>query len=146
MNKVILSGNLCKDIELRYTTSNVAVLQNTIAVKNDFKNADGEYESQFINFVAYRNNAEFLNKYASKGSKVLLEGKLNTRNYDDKDGNKRYVTEVIVDKAELLGSKPTQEKQEVKPSDFAKEETQDPFSNAFEEFGEQVSIDDNFLD
>ena len=141
MNKVILSGNLCKGNELRYTTSNVAVLQNTIAVKNDFKNANGEYESQFINFVAYRNNAEFLNKYASKGSKVLLEGKLNTRNYDDKDGNKRYVTEVIVDKAELLGSKPTQEKQEVKPSDFATEE-KDPF----EAFGEQVSIDDNFLD
>ena len=102
MNKVILNGNLCKDIELRYTTTNTPVVSNTIAVRNDFKNAQGEYESQFINFVAYRKNAEFLNKYATKGIKVLLEGRLNNRSYDKQDGTKAYITEVIVDKIELF--------------------------------------------
>ena len=94
MNKVILSGNICKDIELRYTTSNVPAVHNSIAVKNDFKNAKGEYDSQFINFVAYRLNAEFLGKYAAKGSKVLLEGRWNNRTYDKADGTKGYITEV----------------------------------------------------
>jgi single-strand DNA-binding protein len=140
MNKVILSGNLCKDVELRYTPNNVSVLQNTIAVKNDFKNANGEYESQFINFVAYRNNAEFLSKYASKGSKVLLEGKINTRSYDDKDGNKRYITEVIVDKTELLGAKKEENAQN--NQNIVQNVETDPFA----EFGNTVTIDDNFLD
>lgn len=124
MNKVILSGNLCKDIELRYTTTNTPVVSNTIAVRNDFKNAKGEYESQFINFVVYRKNAEFLNKYAAKGTKVLLEGRLNNRSYDKQDGTKAYITEVIVDKFELLGSKP---KEEQKPVVQPKLE-EDPFA------------------
>ena len=139
MNKVILSGNLCHNIELKYTTSDIPVLQNTIAVRNDFKNTNGEYESQFINFVAYRKNAEFLNNYASKGIKALLEGRLNTRSYDDKDGNKRYVTEVIVDKVELLGTKKETTEQLV-------EQPTQPEADPFAEFGQQVSIDDNFLD
>lgn len=106
MNKVLLSGNICKDIEIKYTqTNNVAVVSNTIAVRNDYKNANGEYESQFINFVAYKNNAEFISKYAAKGSKILIEGRINTRNYEKDDGTKVYVTEVIVDKFELIGKK-----------------------------------------
>ena len=144
MNKVILSGNLCQDIELRYTNNNAAAVSNTIAVRNDFKNANGEYESQFINFVAYRNNAEFLNKYASKGSKVLLEGRLNTRSYDDKDGNKRYVTEVIVDKTELLGTKKEENTQN--SQNIVQNQPTQPETNPFTDFGETVSIDDNFLD
>lgn len=141
MNKVILSGNLCKDIELKYTTSNVAVVSNSIAVRNDFKNNNGEYESQFINFVVYRNNAEFLGKYAAKGSKVLLEGRLNNRNYDDKDGNKRYVTEVIVDKVELLGSATKKEENSQNNQNIVQNEEADPFS----EYG-NVVVDDSFLD
>lgn len=137
MNKVILSGNLCKDVELRYTTNNTSVSQNTIAVRNDYKNTNGEYESQFINFVVYRNNAEFLNKHTTKGSKVLLEGKLNTRSYDDKDGIKKYITEVVVDRIELLGSKPTETQ---KPVEEPKEE--DPFAA----FGNTVEIEGDFLE
>lgn len=142
MNKVILSGNLCKDIELKYTTSNVAVVSNSIAVKNDFKNNNGEYESQFINFVVYRNNAEFLGKYAAKGSKVLLEGRLNNRNYDDKDGNKRYVTEVIVDKVELVGSATKKEENAQNNQNIVQNEEADPFA----EYGNDVVVDDSFLD
>jgi single-strand DNA-binding protein len=135
MNKVILNGNLCKDIELKYTQNNIAVVSNTIAVKNDFKNAKGETESQFINFVVYRNNAEFLKKYAAKGSKVLLEGRLNNRSYDKQDGTKAYITEVVVERIELLGNKPVETKQEQ-----TKEE--DPFAV----FGNTVEVNDNFLE
>ena len=132
-----MSGNLCKDIELRYTTTNTPVVNNTIAVRNDFKNAQGEYESQFLNFVAYRKNAEFLNKYAAKGTKVLLEGRLSNRSYDKQDGTKVYITEVIVDRIELLGSKP---KEEQKPVEQPKLE-EDPFAA----FGNSAHIEDSFL-
>lgn len=127
---------MCKDVELRYTTSNVSVVQNTIAVKNDYKNTKGEYDSQFINFVAYRNNAEFLSKYVSKGGKVLLEGRMNNRTYDKKDGTKAYITEVIVDKVELLGFKPKEE------ADTKTVEEPDPYF----EFGQEIDIDDDILD
>ena len=113
MNKVILSGNLCKEIELRFTTNNIAVLQNTVAVKNDFKNANGEYESEFINIVVWRQTAEFLSKYASKGSKVLVEGRLTNRSYEKQDGTKGYVTEVVAEKVELLGNRKEDPKKEV---------------------------------
>lgn len=136
MNKVILNGNLCKDVELRYTSNNTAVVSNTIAVRNDFKNAKGEYESQFINFVVYRNNAEFLSKYAAKGSKVLLEGRLNNRSYDKQDGTKAYITEVVVERVELLGNKPVETKQE------QPKQEEDPFAA----FGNVVEIENNFLE
>lgn len=136
MNKVILNGNLCKDVELKYTSNNTAVVSNTIAVKNDFKNAKGEYESQFINFVVYRNNAEFLNKYAAKGSKVLLEGRLNNRSYDKQDGTKAYITEVVVERVELLGNKPVETKQE------QPKQEEDPFAV----FGDSVEVEDGFLE
>ena len=105
MNKVILTGNLVKECVLRYTNSNKAVLQNTIAVRNDFKNANGEYESQFINIEVWEKTAEFLNKYAGKGSKILIEGKLVNRNYTAQDGTKKYNTNVAVEKVELLDTK-----------------------------------------
>lgn len=134
MNKVILSGNLCKEIELRFTTNNIAVLSNTIAVKNEYKNDKGEYESTFINFVAYRNNAEFLGKYASKGSKVLLEGKINNRNYDKEDGTKVYITEVIVDKVELLGNRKEEPAEKLNCVETMEAVT----GNPFEEFAAEM--------
>lgn len=108
MNKVILSGNLCKDIEVRYTPSNKPVIQNTLGVKNDFKNKDGNYDSQFINIVVWNSQAEYLDKYAAKGSKILVEGRWNNRSYEAQNGVIKYITEVIVEKLELLGAK-TQE-------------------------------------
>lgn len=146
MNKVILSGNLCKDVELKYTTSNTAVSSNTIAVKNDFKNAKGEYESQFINFVVYRNNAEFLNKYAAKGSKVLLEGRLNNRSYDKQDGTKAYITEVVVERVELLGNKPVEKTGIVAPYDGMQKVEAKKEEDPFTVFGREIEIDNNFLD
>lgn len=138
MNKIILSGNLCKDVELKSTTSGILVLQNTVAVRNDFKNANGEYDSEFINIVVWRQTAEFLSKYATKGSKVLVEGRLTTRSYDKQDGTKGYVTEVQAEKVELLDSK-----KDDKP--IAKEETtkkDDPYSTFGKENGTGITDED----
>ena len=148
MNKIILSGNLCKDIEVRYTTTNKPVVANTIAVKNDFKNADGNYESEFINIVLWNNQAEYLSKYAEKGSKVLVEGRLTNREYIKQDGTKGYVTKVIVNSIEILDRK--KEGQAVKEDNtkiYVDEiNDEDPFDDVFKDFGDTVSVDDADLD
>ncbi len=144
MNKIILSGNICRDIELKYTANNIAVLMNTIAVRNDYKNKEGKYDSQFINFVAYRNNAEYLSKHASKGSKILIEGKWNNRNYKKQDGSTVYVNEVIIEKIELLSAvKSTEnvEKSTEKNTEDPQRSTEDPLK----EFGEEIVINDSDL-
>ena len=135
MNKVILIGNICHNMEIRYTANNIAVLQNSIAVRNDFKNANGEYESEFINIVVWRQTAEFLSKYASKGSKVLVEGRLTNRSYEKQDGTKGYVTEVVAEKVELLGNRKEEPEKEVKESSSDPAKTKD---DPFAEFGQEI--------
>lgn len=100
MNKVVLSGNLCKDVELKTTSSGKATLTNSIAIKRDFKNADGEYESDFVNLVFWGNQAEYVDKYLSKGSKIGVVGRLQTRTYENNNGDKVFVTEVVVESVE----------------------------------------------
>lgn len=104
MNKVILIGRLTKDPELRYTTSNTAVCQFSIAVDRKYK-SEGQPTADFINIVAWRSTAEFVSKYFNKGSRIAIVGQIQTRNYDDKDGKKVYVTEVIADEVEFCESK-----------------------------------------
>lgn len=137
MNKIILSGNLCKDNELRFSNNNIAMLNNTIAVRNDFKNANGEYDSQFINISIFGKTAEYVSKYTIKGTKILLEGRLQNRTYDKQDGTKGYVTEVIVNSVELCGTKPKEEVAQVQPV-----QQEDPFTS----FGEQLDLNNNFLE
>ena len=144
MNKVVLSGNICKDIELKYTTSNIAVIMNIIAVRNDYKNKEGKYDSQFINFIAYRNNAEYLNKYATKGSKILQEGKWKNRKYKRQDGSTVYLNEVIVERIELLSSVKSTEFSE-KNTEKSAEELQRSTEDPFKEFGEEITINDSDL-
>lgn len=103
MNKVVLKGNLTKDIELQTTSNGNNVAKFTIAVQRRFANADGERETDFINCVAWRNTAEFVSKYFKKGSQILVCGAIQTRSYDAEDGTKRYVTEIIVDEVEFCG-------------------------------------------
>lgn len=141
MNKIIITGNLCKDIELRYTNSNIAVLQNTVAVKNDFKNANGECDSEFINIVVWRQTAEFLKKYADKGSKVLVEGRLTNRSYDKQDGTKGYITEVVAEKVELLDAKKKENATNEKQDASVQEKQGDPFK----EFGSEIVLTDDDL-
>lgn len=105
MNKTILIGRICKDIELKATTSGKSVVTFTLAVNRDYKNADGNYDADFINCVAFGQQAETIGKYVNKGDKFGVIGKLNTRTYDKKDGSKVYVTEVMVDSFEFLESR-----------------------------------------
>ena len=113
MNKVILISRLTKDTELTTTTNGVNVAKNTIAVNRKFKNANGEYETDFINIVAWRNLAELLHKYTKKGDRVGIVGSIQTRSYDAPDGTKRYVTEVVVDELEFLENKNNNNENEV---------------------------------
>ena len=105
MNKFIGVGNLTKEGELRSTESGKIIYSNSLAMRNDFKNKDGEYDTEFINFSAWGTTAEYLKKYAKKGNKVLIEGRIATRSYDAQDGTKRYVTEVVASEVEFLSAK-----------------------------------------
>lgn len=105
MNKVILTGNLSRDPEITTTNGGVSVCRFTIAVQRRFQNADGEREADFINVVVWRAQAENCHKFLKKGSKCGVIGRIQTSNYEGQDGNRRYVTEVIADEVEFLGTK-----------------------------------------
>ena len=105
MNKPILIGRLTKDPELKTTASGVSVCSFSLAVNRRFKNADGEYDTDFIGCVAWKQQAEFLYKHFSKGSQVGIIGNIQTHNYDDKEGRKIYITEVIADEIYFVGDK-----------------------------------------
>lgn len=125
MNKVVLIGRICNDIELRYTGNNTPVATFTIAVNRQFTNQEGEREADFINCVVWRKQAENLKNYMSKGSQIAVEGSIQTRSYDDANGNKRYITEIVANNIEFLESKKEQ-----------KEEKQE--ENPYEEFGKEL--------
>lgn len=105
MNRVILIGRLTRDPELRYTGSNLPVASFTLAVNRNFSNQQGEREADFINIVVWRKQAENCKNYLQQGSQVAVVGSIQTRSYDDQNGQKRYVTEVVADNVEFLGSK-----------------------------------------
>jgi len=105
MNKTILIGRLVRDPELKKTQSQVSVCSLTVAVDRKFKNAAGEKEADFIGCVAWRQQAEFICKYFHKGSRIAITGSIQTRNYDDANGKKVYVTEIVIDEAEFVDSK-----------------------------------------
>lgn len=116
MNKVILIGNLTRDPEISETPNGVAVCKFSIAVSRDYTNADGNRESDFFNIVVWRSRAENCGKYLKKGSKVAIVGSLQNRSYEDKDGVKRTVTEVIATEVEFLTPKSDSSASEEKPS------------------------------
>lgn len=101
MNKVILQGRLCSDPELKKTSSDISVVSFDIAVQSDYSKDDSV---EFIPCVAWRNNADFISKYFSKGKMILVSGFLHKRSYSDKEGNKRYVLEVVVDRSYFCAS------------------------------------------
>ena len=116
MNRVNLSGNATKDVVLQKTNSGLSFCSFGVAVKRNFKNNDGEYETDFINCVAWRTTADYLAKYLKKGSKVIVSGAIQTRTYDATDGTKKYVTEVVVDDAEVLSTQPRPQEESNQPT------------------------------
>lgn len=105
INRSVLVGRLTKDVELRYTNSNIAVATFTMAVDRGFKNAQGEKETDFIPIVVWKKSAENVAKYLNKGSLVGVDGRIQTRNYEAADGTRRYITEVVADNVRFLDTK-----------------------------------------
>ena len=171
MNKAILIGRLTRDPELRYTSSNRAVCQFTIAIDRPFSNqATGQREADFINIVAWDKTGENVGKFMTKGRLIAVEGRIQTRNYDNNEGRKVYVTEVVASNVQFLESRNASPSnggngfnsmpeppmmQEPTPYDFGDntnsstssqptmniEDEKDPFAS----FGESVEISDNDL-
>lgn len=126
MNKAILVGNLTKDPEHRSTSNGTAVTSFTVAVQRRYKTDSGP-QADFINCVAWRSTAEFVAKYFTKGSKIGLTGSIQTRNYDDAEGVRKYVTEVVVDDVEFVTSKNKQH--DTAPVSEAESQTADELFN-----------------
>lgn len=105
LNNVSLVGRLTKDVDLRYTPSNVAVATFTLAVNRTFKNENGEREADFINCVMWRQQAENLANWAKKGALIGITGRIQTRSYDNQQGQRVYVTEVVAETFQFLESK-----------------------------------------
>lgn len=107
MNEVILIGRTTKDITLKSTTSGIYVTTFDLAVRRNYTNESGEYVTDFISCVAWRKNVEFLNKYVTKGMLIAVEGNIQTRKYEDTNGNNKYVVEINVESVNLLERKQT---------------------------------------
>lgn len=152
MNRVLLIGRLTAKPELRYTNSNLPFTRFSIAVNRNFTNAQGQREADFINVIVWRKQAENVCNYLDKGSRVSIEGRIQTGSYDDKDGNKRYTVDVALDNFEFVESKAAREQSSSSnstPYDY-QDSNSTPEVNVeddpFAEFGDSVSIDDNFLE
>jgi single-strand DNA-binding protein len=111
-NRAVLVGRLTKDPELRFTPNGIAVTTFTLAVNRPFKNANGEQEADFINIVVWKKAAENVANYTSKGSLVAIDGRIQTRSYENKDGQRVYVTEVVADSVQFLDTKKKEESQQ----------------------------------
>lgn len=125
LNRAILTGRLTRDPELRYTTSGTAVVQATIAVDRQFKNQQGEREADFINLVIWRKAAENFANFTHKGSLVGIDGRIQTRTYENKQGQRVYMTEINVDSFSLL--EPRQDNNQQSNNNYS---SQAPSNNA----------------
>lgn len=156
MNKAILIGRLTKDPELRTTPTGRNVCQFSIAVNRTYTNANGEREADFINCVVWDKQAENLARYQKKGNQIAVDGRIQTRNYDDKDGKRVYVTEILATNISFLDAKgssnsvssfsslpePPMEQEVVQPE---RVETVSVEKDPFEAFGDSIEISDNDL-
>lgn len=111
INNVTLQGKLGKDIDLKYTQSGKAVGTTSIAVDRDFKNANGEKETDWVNIVFWGKTAETVANYFRKGDEILVVGRIQTRSYEDNSGGRKYVTEVVADKFSFTTGRKSQNTQ-----------------------------------
>ena len=143
INNVTLIGRLTKDVELKYTPANQAVAQFTLAVNRTFKNANGERESDFINCVIWRKSAENFANFVKKGALIGITGRIQTRNYENAQGQRVYVTEVIADNFQMLESRSQQQgQQQAQPQQATQQQAKqpDPFAG-----GAPTSLNDDDL-
>lgn len=145
LNSTNLVGRLTKDVELRYTPSNQAVATFTLAVNRDFKNQNGEREADFINCVIWRQQAENFANFVKKGHLVSITGRIQTRNYEDNDGKRVYVTEVVAEKFSLLEKRENQGNAGNQNNQFGNQQPRN-FGNQQNAFGNSNPIDINDSD
>ncbi len=147
MNKAIIIGRLTRDPEMRTTASGINSTTFTVAVSRNYTNPNGERETDFINCVTWRKQAENVAKYCTKGTQVAVEGRIQTRSYDAQDGTKRYVTEIIADNVTFLGGKGTNNASD--SNNFVGSETDiattDISEDPFKDFGSEVALSDDDL-
>lgn len=159
MNKALLIGRLTRDPELKSTSTGRNVCQFSIAVNRNFTNANGEREADFINCVVWDKQAENLVKYQKRGNQIAVDGRIQTRNYEDKDGKRVYVTEILANSISFLDSKgtnagsndfnslpePPREDSVNSSSSMSSMETVSVDKDPFEAFGDSIEISDNDL-
>lgn len=115
MNRAIIIGNIATDLETRTTQSGVSVTTFRVAVQRERRNQNGTYDADFLPVVAWRYNSDYVSKYLHKGSKIAVEGSIQTRSYDAQDGSKRFVTEIIADRVEGLDRRENTQAQPAQP-------------------------------
>ena len=140
MNKVVLVGNLTKDPEMKQTPNGISVARFTVAVRRRFAK-EGQQEADFINCIAWRQQAEFLCKYFSKGSGIQLCGSIQTRSWDGKDGKKQYATEVVADEISFNGPK----RDSGNPNVPSPEELNSQFGDGFADYSEFADVNEDDL-
>lgn len=148
MNKAILIGNLATDPEAFTTQSGISRSTFRLAVQRKYANAQGVREADFLTIVAWRNTADFCNRYLTKGRKIAVEGSIMVRSYDGQDGQRHWVTEIIADSVEAVGGRKSEdpgpeEPPAAKPSeDRPEQQRMDMYNNAPDDFTE---VDDDEL-
>lgn len=140
LNSIVLTGRLTKDVDLRFTKSGTAVGSFTIAVDRQFRSANGERETDFINCAIWRKSAENLAKFTHKGSLVGIEGHIQTRTYDNAQGNKVYVTEVVVENFALLEPRQTSQESQQRSANNPAAASQ---GNGFADNGQPIDVSDD---
>ena len=108
LNHLTIMGRLCADTELRYTQNGIAVCNARLAVERNYAAPSGEHETDFFDVIAWRGTAKFLSDYFSKGRKLVLDGRLQSRNWTDREGNKRVSIEIVAESAYFADSKPVE--------------------------------------
>ncbi len=160
MNRVVLVGRLTRDPDLRYTPNGIAVANFTIACNRPFRNQQGEQEADFINCVVWRKAAENLANYMKKGSMIGVDGRIQTRSYDNQEGRRVFVTEVLAETIQFLEPRGAsqqggqssygrndqyQEQAQPRPSQPMGQSSQEQPNNPFQNDGEQIDISDDDL-
>lgn len=139
MNKFIGLGRLTKDPELRSTQSGLKVASFTLAINRNFKNKEGKYDADFLNCQVFDKRAEFIEKYFKKGNMMAITARAQTRNYDDSDGKKRFVTEFIVEEVYFAGSN------EKKNDTSVEVEVPQNYTSDYDTTGSEVTLSDEDL-
>mgnify|MGYP004644604949 CR=1 FL=1 len=145
MNRVELIGRPTRELELRYTESNIPIVTFTLAVNRNFTNSEGKREADFISCVAWNNIAERLNKYVKKGHLIGCVGRIQTKTFEKEDGGTGYRTDVIIDEIEFLEKKPQESipEPDYTGRDNTSEITEE--SNPFADFGASIEISEDEL-